>query len=133
MKKENSVGVWMDYHQAKFITVEKEIAIVVSGHDKFPRVDGQGADGTRWGPNSSNNEFTKNQKENAQIKEYFNQLMELLADYQNILLFGPTKAKNELYNLILENKKFSDKKIKVESADQMTDNQLIEFVQENLK
>ncbi len=133
MKANNKIAVWMNYQQAEFITHEplnEHIQTIFSEHDKMPREDGQGADGTRWDKHSSSNEYHKNLKETEQLKRYYDTLTKLLSEYDEILLFGPTKAKVELNNHLKGIKSFSNKAIFVESTDNMTDNQKLAFARE---
>lgn len=133
MKSHSRIAVWMNYQRAEFIThqpLNEHIQTIYSEHDKMPREDGQGADGTRWDKHSSSNEYHKNLKESEQLKRYYDTLNKLLMQYDEILLFGPTKAKTELKNHLLEDKSFSKKEIFVENADNMTDNQKLAFVRD---
>ena len=45
-----------------------------------------------------------------------------------MLLFGPTEAKEELFNLLSEDHRFVNIKIEVKEADKMTENQQEAFV-----
>jgi len=47
--------------------------------------------------------------------------MNKLKDYEEVLLFGPTNAKNELFNLLKDDRHFEKIKIEVKSGDKMTD------------
>lgn len=49
-------------------------------------------------------------------------------NYDNVLLFGPTNAKDELNNYLNKDLHFKNIQITVESADKMTDNQKGAFV-----
>ncbi|HRD37202.1 MAG TPA: hypothetical protein PLC65_01110 [Bacteroidia bacterium] len=133
MESKSRIAVWMNYEKAEFITHEplnEHLQTIYSEHDIMPREDGQGADGTRWGSHNSSNEYHKNQKEAEQLKRYYNTLEKLLADYDEILLFGPTKAKEEFKNILAEVKPFATKSIYIESADNMTENQKIAFARD---
>jgi hypothetical protein len=131
MKNNNKIGVWMDHSAAKFIKIDtsvESIEIINSDYNSNPREDGHGADGSRFGSTSTNNEHKKNQQEIEKTKQFYKKCEEQLQQYDSILLFGPTNAKNEFKNILDENKNFADKSIFVESADKLTDNQLLEFV-----
>jgi hypothetical protein len=51
-------------------------------------------------------------------------------NYENVLLFGPTNAKVELFNILRADLAFSNIKIEVKDADKMTDNQQRAFVKD---
>ncbi|MDM8159585.1 hypothetical protein QUH73_07160 [Labilibaculum sp. K2S] len=54
-------------------------------------------------------------------------------EYSEVLLFGPTNAKTELYNLLKEDSHFNNIKINVETTDNLTENQMYEFVKEHFE
>ena len=70
-------------------------------------------------------------KEQHGQKEFYNHLEEIIRDYTNVLLFGPTDAKTELFNIIRADHRFADIKIDVLNADKMTENQQHAFVKKH--
>ncbi|MCX8081671.1 MAG: hypothetical protein N3F09_10595 [Bacteroidia bacterium] len=129
------IGVYLDHHKAYFIPFENgttEIKeIMESEYTRLERIEGETSDTTFWnsrGNASSNNENRKNNKAESQLKEYYNDISKKICEYDEILLFGPTTAKNELKNILCENKSFNGKTIHIQSADQITENQKKEFV-----
>jgi len=72
-------------------------------------------------------------KEKGQLTAYFRKLGDLILENDEVILFGPTEAKNELLNVLKENHLFDKIKIEVESADKMTDIQMTDFVKEHFK
>jgi stalled ribosome rescue protein Dom34 len=56
-------------------------------------------------------------------EDYYKEIADVILNYNHVLLFGPTNAKTELYNYIMEDLRFKDIKFTVEPADKMTDNQ----------
>jgi hypothetical protein len=69
-------------------------------------------------------------KEQNQNADFYKKLSYIIYDYSEVLLFGPTDAKNELFNLLRDNRRFEKVKITVQSADKMTDNQQQAFVKD---
>ena len=69
-------------------------------------------------------------EENQTDQAYFKDLIELIKDYHEVLLFGPTKAKTALYNQIKAMPKFNKIHIETRDADKMTTNQMKAFVKE---
>ena len=61
---------------------------------------------------------------------YYKQLADVMKNYEEVLLFGPTDAKTELFNFIKTDKAFSTIKIEIKQADKMTENQQHAFVRE---
>lgn len=125
---EKKIGIWLDHARAHFIELSKTPAIietVYSNIESQERTDGQGADGVKFGNNrSSNNEHHKHNREQGIVNGYYNTLQNKLKVYDELYLFGPTTAKDELKNRLLEDKHFTNKKIKIESADYISENQM---------
>jgi len=69
-------------------------------------------------------------KEQHQESAYYKQLGEAIIGYDEVILFGPTDAKTELYNLLMADSHFEKIKIEVEQTDKMTENQLHAFVRD---
>jgi hypothetical protein len=64
---------------------------------------------------------------------YYNKLGSIIKKYQEVVLFGPTEAKNELLNLIKTDHLFEGIKIEVKNSDKMTTSQMQTFVSEYFK
>jgi hypothetical protein len=64
---------------------------------------------------------------------YYNKLGSIIKKYQEVVLFGPTEAKNELLNLIKTDHLFEGIKIEVRNSDKMTKSQMQTFVSEYFK
>ena len=69
-------------------------------------------------------------KETHEQSEYYKSIAGLIRGYDDILLFGPTEAKNELFNLLREDHLFSKVKIIVHTSDKMNDQQQKAFVKD---
>ena len=68
--------------------------------------------------------------EHYQRSDYFKRLSSVMRDYDEVILFGPTDAKSELFNLVKDNHLFEKIKIEIQTADKMTENQQQAFVKE---
>jgi hypothetical protein len=69
-------------------------------------------------------------KEQQQQSEYYKKLGSVILNYNEVLLFGPTDAKVELYNILKADQHFEKIKIETKQADKMTENQQHAFVRE---
>lgn len=69
-------------------------------------------------------------KEQHEEADYYTTLAEMIRNYDEVVLFGPTEAKIELYNYLRKDHRFADIVIEIQSADKMTDNQQHAFVRE---
>ena len=123
------IGLWLDHSQAHFIDHSKGPAVVetvYSDKESQERFKGEHGTGTMLGNyRSTNTEHHKHNREEEIIHTYYKILTDRLKDYDDIFLFGPTHAKDELNNLLKADMRFAGKTIYVEPADQLTENQMI--------
>ena len=73
-------------------------------------------------------EKTMHNKEQHEASEYYKKVGEAIRQYDDVLLFGPTEAKVELFNRLRVDHRFEKIKIHVEKTDAMTENQRHAFV-----
>jgi stalled ribosome rescue protein Dom34 len=67
-------------------------------------------------------------KEQQMHESYYKEIADKILNYDHILLFGPTNAKNELYNFLMEDLHFEEIEIDVEATDKMFENERKAFV-----
>ena len=72
-------------------------------------------------------------KEQQQQGDYYKKLGAVIKEYDEVILFGPTEAKVELFNILKEDTHFSKIKIDVQQTNKMTENQLHAFVKDYFK
>ena len=75
-------------------------------------------------------EKTMHHKEQQQQSAFYGQLGEVIKNYEQVLLFGPTDAKTELLHVLKSDHHFDKIKIEVKQADKMSENQQHAFVRE---
>ncbi len=73
-------------------------------------------------------EHVMHNKEQHEQSAYYKKLGEVIRKYEDVLLFGPTDAKVELFNLLRADHLFEKISIGVKQADKMTENQQHAFV-----
>lgn len=69
-------------------------------------------------------------KEQSQLAAYYKKLSDIILDYDEVILFGPTDAKNELANILKDNHLFEKIKVEIQSADKMTETEQHAFLKE---
>jgi hypothetical protein len=122
MKPIKNLGIWMDHsnaHIMEFITGPAETQIIESDFVYEAKEQALG-----------NSENAMHNKEQHQQTEYYKKLGEIIKHYDDVLLFGPTDAKLELFNMLKEDHLFGKVKIEVKQADKMTENQRHAFVKD---
>jgi len=118
------IGIWMDHSSARLLefsdTRKKEIKTITSDFTFQDREE-----------TFQRSESEMHNKEQQRHTSYYKELEAIIRNYDEILLFGPTDAKVELFNLLRKNHHFDSIKIEVKTTDKMTDNQLHAFVKEH--
>ena len=133
MKNEKAIkqiGIWMDHENALIIEPSSgQIRKINSPYKGRTRIPGETADGTRLGNyRSTNNESHKHYRQENDLHSYYKQLADEVHPYDEIFIFGPSTAHSEFQNYLLKEKNFHGKKIAVEKADYITENQMREMV-----
>ncbi len=76
----------------------------------------------------SKGESTMHHAEQHQQADYYKKLGEIISHHQEVILFGPTDAKVELFNSLIADSHFSKIRIFVEKTDKMTEKEQHLFV-----
>ncbi len=122
MKTAKQIGIWMDHssaHLMEFTSSPIETNIISS---KFTHEEKKHS--------LHKSEHVMHNKEQHQQLEYYKALGNIIKDYEAVILFGPTEAKVELFNILRADHHFEKIKIEVQQADKMTENQQHAFVRE---
>lgn len=115
------VGIYMDHESAKIIDlVNPENTKPL--HSNFTHQVKEDA--------LSKNENLMHNKEQHQQADFYKGLSEIVRHYDDVLLFGPTNAKNEFLNTIKDNHLFSKIRFEIKSADKLSDKEQTLFVED---
>lgn len=120
MEKAKKAGIWMDHTSAHVMELTNDsinTTIVQSGFDHSDKVEAL-----------ERSESVMHNKEQHSHAAFYKSLKEIIINYDDVLLFGPTTAKNELANLIKGDHDFENIHVIVEHSDKMTENQEKAFV-----
>jgi len=120
MNKTKSLGIWMDHSNAFLMTLTNDTIVsnrIVSEFTYQDKVDGL---------NKSEN--LMHNKEQHQQSGYYKKIGQAIREYQEVVLFGPTNAKNQLFNLLKGDHLFENIHIEVKDTDKMTETQMHDFV-----
>jgi hypothetical protein len=125
MKNIKKLGIWMD-HSIAYVMELKDDAIVenIVALETF-----QPDNESEWGKN----ERLVQKKEQQLQTNYYKKLSEIIRSYEEVVLFGPTEAKNELSNLLKADHLFDNIKFNVKLSDKMSAKQMHIFVKEYFK
>jgi hypothetical protein len=120
MKTEKKLGIWMDHSIAHIITFTnkwKELKTIESNFTHQDKVD-----------SLVKSESLMHNKEQQLQDEFYKKLEAVILNHDNVLLFGATDAKTELFNKIQKDHRFTNIRIEVKEADKMNEIEQISFV-----
>ena len=123
-KQKQYAGVWLDNDNAMIIanTSENDVADYTI-QDKLKAREARGG----------GSEHSMNNAKHSDSLKYFKALSGLLLNYDEILVFGPGKSQEQFQNHLQEDAQFNSKKITIDSAEHLTDPQMIAKVREFFK
>ena len=114
------IGIWMDHsiaHLMEYSTNAFEVKTIESNFTLQEKV-------SSLQKGESHIQILELQKQ----AKYYKKLIDVIKKYNQIILFGPTNAKEQLFNVLSADKRFEDVKIQVKLTDKMTPNQQHAFV-----
>ena len=122
MKTRKRLGIWMDdsiAHLMEFTNKHFEIKTIESKLTNEVKKE-----------SLSNSESLMHNKKKRILLDYYKKLSEAIKDYEQVILFGPTNAKIEFFDLLSEDIRFLKIKFEIKNTDKMTENQQQAFVLE---
>lgn len=120
MKAAKKLGIWMDHASAHLVEFTHDPIQTKTITSKFTHEAKLHS--------MERGENVMHHREQHQQAEYYKGLGELIRNYDEVLLFGPTEAKDELFNALKADHHLSKVKIKTKHSDKMTENQQHAFV-----
>jgi hypothetical protein len=124
LKSTKNIGIWMDHSIAHFIEFK---------NNKIESYDIESQPDLEEKQNIGKDESLQQNIKKNQLLEYFKKLSFIIKDFKNVLLFGPTDAKTELFNFLKKDRHFEGIKIEIKNADKLTENQMHAFVKEHFE
>ncbi len=129
-------GIWIDTAKAIVVDLEngKEKLTEIESNVETRALEGAGDSGSFMGDQHLSREQKINERKKHQLNGYLDDVMNHLKSSDEVFIFGPAKVKNKLADAIKENTLLSKVNlIGVETADSMTDNQVVAKVKEAFK
>ena len=127
-----NVGIWIDKKKAKIISIEngnEHIDTIVSNIEDF-----HPSGGMKGGSQDFVQDSKYLEREKHQLTEFFKNIVISIENADAIVIFGPSQTGTKLHKELLEkHSPFHNKKISIEKADNMTDNQLMAWVRDYYK
>ena len=128
----NAIGVWLDQTTTKIIEITSDKAIITtieSPYKRHIRMPGESIKKARFGPDFFYNlEYKLHHSKTHDLSSFYKDLSTRLKVYNEFVLFGPAKAKTELYNYLKQDKQFDSKTISVENKEKMSEKKMAAFI-----
>lgn len=124
METKNDLGIWMDHSKAYLIDPNSE----KKNHSIESKFNFTIKEATL-----SRSENVMHNKEQQLHEAYYKKIGVEILKYDHVLLFGPTRAKKELYNYLIQDLHFKDITFDIEPADQLTENEKHAFVKNHFE
>ena len=120
MKTEKKLGIWLDHSQAHFINYHSESEKIETIESDFTHFEKE--------KSLAKSESGMHNKEQQELGTFFKKIATVIVKYDDVLLFGPTDAKVELFNFLRSDHKYDKIKMEVKDADKMSENEQSAFV-----
>lgn len=118
----NKIGIWMDHsiaHLMEYSNNHFEIDTIESNFSQKEKAE-----------NLLKGEHYLYIKERQKQSQYHKKLMDVVKKYKEVILFGPTNAKEDLFNALAADSRFWNIKVQVKQTDKMSPKQQHTFVKE---
>ena len=122
MKTKKHLGIWMDHASANLMDASNGTIATNTITSEFTPQERQRT--------LNKGEYMMHNTEQQEQHAYYEKIGNAIKNYDEVLLFGPTKAKEELLNMLKSDRHFEKIKFEVKHADKMTENQQHAFVKD---
>jgi hypothetical protein len=122
MKEIKKLGIWIDHSNAHLTEFTDDPMTTRTIGSDFTYQDRQ--------ETIARSENVMHNKERQRHTEYYKKLGEVIENYQDVILFGPTDAKAELLNILKADRRFAEIKIEMKQTGKMTEHQQHTFIRE---
>jgi len=123
MATAKKLGIWIDHSSAHLTALTADPFETKTIESNFTHEDREHT--------LSRSENVMHNKEHHHHSEYYKKIGEVIRNYDDVILFGPTDAKVELFNVLREDHRFAKIKIEIKQTDKMTENQQHAFIREH--
>lgn len=120
METQKKIAVYMDHFSANLIEYSKSAKNIKTITSEFNHFEKEKI-------LQKGESHLHNKEQDLQIK-FYSEIKNELFDYFQIILFGPTTAKNELQTILSNSNRFTDIEIVIKITDKLTPNEQLAFV-----
>lgn len=121
------IGIWLDFKEAVIIELNNQEASIEKIPSEVEDFHVKGGSRTRqpWGPMDKTSDTKYLGRRETQLKHYYARIMDKVEGAGELFLFGPAEAKKGLEKAMLARKSFRPQLLSTETADSMTENQMV--------
>lgn len=120
MKKLSKLGIYMDHSSAELMNFKDNIITSEVVNLNFTHKQKENS--------LSRSEHIMHNKQQREQSIYYHELADVIKKNDDVVIFGPTEAKIELFNIVKMDQSFSKIKIELVNSDKLTDTQRHTFV-----
>ncbi len=121
MENPKQLGIYMDHAHANIMDVHADTSTLTSAVESELTTEVKQEIVTHGESHLHN-------KENHLQTKFYKKLADIIVKYDEVLLFGPTQAKNELINILSKDHLFSNIKMESHPSDKLHEHEQKEFV-----
>jgi hypothetical protein len=130
----HKVGVWIDHKKAVIVSASVDGVTATTLESEIgphARYSGRAGYPTPDGPQDGRGEKTYEERYDQHLDRYYDEVIGQLGHPDALLIFGPGEAKLQLKERLSRFKAFSEHVVQVETADKLTDPQIVAKVKEH--
>lgn len=127
------VGIWIDREKAFVVSIAQNkdaIARIESNVEGHVRLAGGSRSATLYGPQDVASERKIEDRRRHHLRRYYQKIVKAIGGAEEIVIFGPGKAKIELEKEIGKTRQLASRVVGVLPADKMTERQIKAKVRE---
>ena len=130
---DHKVGIWIDHKKAVIVSASadrvsaKTLESEVGPHARY---SGRAGYPTPDGPQAGGGEKKYEERNSQHLDRYYDEVISQLGEPEALLIFGPGEAKLQLKERLSRSKALSEQIIRIETADKLTDPQIVAKVKE---
>ena len=126
-------GIWIDLEKAYIVKLQdgkESLEVIDSNVEKHIRLSGGARSKTPFGPQEIASERKPEERRKHQLTRFYRDVIKNIEDVSRVYIMGPGEAKKALNKEIARAKRLSAIRVVVETADKMTEKQLIAKVKD---
>ena len=126
-------GIWIDHSKAIIVSLEQDeekVSTIESKAGRRVRLSGGSRTKSPYGPQDIAPESRRYRKYQQSLKSYYEKIYRKVGSSEALYIFGPGEAKTEFRKYVEGLKHNAPPVVKFESADKMTEGQLVARVKD---